>query len=429
MECSICYQRFTTRRKKIECHSCSTRFCLSCFSQYCTVQNRVNCPSCRTVYSREFITENTNVRFVVNVFEKYRKEVLLRKQSDMLQYSLPFINSFKRKRTLEHDVLSLQREIGQIQQKITRLHLMILQENDFLTSTTPLQNTPVTDDGKIPRKCVDENCKGLLNHSMACCLCSKAICTICEDRKESDSHTCNPDTLASISFIKENCKSCPKCNAQISYIAGCKQMFCTSCKCAFHWDSLSLIPSGAYFHNPHFTEFLVENGGHDTQTFRQLESVRDNVTFRDVESRFREERLDADPRELKFAKGFLFVANELRDTWTHRIEETEHDFRHLRIPFFLNEITQEDFKKALLKADKQREQRIALQKTFLSYANCTKDLFSSWVKGDISFEQLVDGINDAYKESNTKLARIRKIFGGSLKKFTNNHFNIENRAI
>jgi hypothetical protein len=205
-------------------------------------------------------------------------------------------------------------------------------------------------------------------------------------------------------------------------------MFCTNCKCAFHWDSLSLIPSGAYFHNPHFTAFMVENGGrHDTQTFRQLESVRDNVTFRDVERRFREERLDADPRELKYAKGFLFVANELRDTWTHRIEETEYEFRHLRIPFFLNEITQEDFKKALLKADKQREQRIALQKTFLSYANCTKDLFSSWVRRDILFEQLVDGVNEAYKTSNTELARIRKIFGGSLKKFTNNHFNIENR--
>ena len=298
---------------------------------------------------------------------------------------------------------------------------MIDQEHQFYYSPS---TSTVSQSVKVPVKCPDTNCRGVLNNDMVCCICQASLCPRCEVLKEDDLHVCKEETLASIQFIRENCKSCPKCNARISMIEGCNQMFCTSCKTAFHWSSLSLIPSGSYFHNPHFTEFQLENGGNDVHTFRQLEKLDDEVNFRDVEQRFYEEKPNSDAKELKFAKGFLLVANELKDTWSHTVEETEQDFRHLRVLYFLNEITDDFFKKTLLKADKLRDRRIALQKTFLWYANSVKEFFSIWVKRTITFVELVDKINETYNESRLKLNKVRKIFGGPLIKFSHNHFNL-----
>jgi hypothetical protein len=90
-----------------------------------------------------------------------------------------------------------------------------------------------------------------------CGLCATKVCLECNCTIK-DSHTCNPDDIASFSLIKQSCVQCPKCATQIQKISGCNQMWCTSsdCNTAFDWQTGRII--NGPIHNPHYHQWLAQ---------------------------------------------------------------------------------------------------------------------------------------------------------------------------
>jgi hypothetical protein len=66
-------------------------------------------------------------------------------------------------------------------------------------------------------------------------------------------HTCDPDTVATAKLISSETKPCPKCGVRLYKISGCNQMWCTACNdCAFDWVTGKIEN---VIHNPHYFEY------------------------------------------------------------------------------------------------------------------------------------------------------------------------------
>ena len=54
-------------------------------------------------------------------------------------------------------------------------------------------------------------------------------------------------------LVKEKCKKCPQCNANIEKNEGCNHMICTQCQVDFCWLCLTILPKlSKHSEQPHF---------------------------------------------------------------------------------------------------------------------------------------------------------------------------------
>jgi len=111
---------------------------------------------------------------------------------------------------------------------------------------------------KYIKRCLTENCDGCLDDSWKCSLCQAKYCERCREPLNENEHTCNEDTVLSISYMEKDSKPCPKCGIQIFKIEGCNHMWCTQCHTSFHWVTGSLMSRTT---NPHYYNWIRENHG------------------------------------------------------------------------------------------------------------------------------------------------------------------------
>lgn len=112
---------------------------------------------------------------------------------------------------------------------------------------------------KFIKACPVTDCRGFLSTQWKCGICSIKVCNKCHDPITTESHICDAEKVASVALIAAEAKPCPKCSAMISKVSGCDQMFCTECKTAFSWRT-GAIETGA-MHNPHYFEWRRAAGG------------------------------------------------------------------------------------------------------------------------------------------------------------------------
>jgi hypothetical protein len=86
-----------------------------------------------------------------------------------------------------------------------------------------------------------------------------------EVRGTEKTQSCNPDNIATAKLIKSDTRSCPNCNEGIYKIEGCAQMWCTSCKTPFDWNTGKII---AEIYTTHY--FEKETTNYERPTRRHL---------------------------------------------------------------------------------------------------------------------------------------------------------------
>lgn len=110
---------------------------------------------------------------------------------------------------------------------------------------------------KFIKPCPSNDCRGFLSTQWKCGLCQVQVCSKCHVEKskdKEDTHTCDPNDVATAEFLMKDTKSCPKCATAIHKIEGCDQMWCTQCQTAFSWKSNEIIHGN--IHNPHYFQWM-----------------------------------------------------------------------------------------------------------------------------------------------------------------------------
>lgn len=274
--CSVCVEPFNrASRKAIECPHCKLECCATCASRYLETSGLTpQCMKCHRLWSHQYIRETFGASFVKKMAD-VRKTVLFNEQQALIPHTQEYVTIKARLAQLIDDEKAMVRdkfltyedrlnrssEISHERFNLrVRLNLIENPANHNASAQTSVRRDRLAQSAPVYIKpCGSNACKGYVNaENHTCELCRTEYCSNCMEVKGAD-HRCKPEDVATASMLRKDTKGCPKCATPIHRISGCPDMFCVQCKTAFNWNSLKINDRGNS--NPHYYEWLRENGG------------------------------------------------------------------------------------------------------------------------------------------------------------------------
>ena len=263
--CSVCCDPFTKQlRKPIVCpvSTCGYSACHNCYKTFLTTDGITSskCMQCNTEFTVAFLKQHFAESFIKKELRQKFTDVLVQRQVAQLPMSQP---------NAERELMAREKskEIAQIDELVKSLTIQkrILQDDVRFLRNTRNHTRDGEEVATFQHKCCDSNCPGFVSASWKCGICNKFSCTHCHEvkgttREEVEAHACNPETVESIKFLKTDTKPCPSCGIYIHKTEGCDQMFCTSCKQLWSWNTGRIEKRG---HNPHYLEWMRSRNGGD----------------------------------------------------------------------------------------------------------------------------------------------------------------------
>lgn len=257
-DCNICVEPFTFRNKKVTCIHCNFEACRTCCKQFMLGSiNDAACMECKKPWNREFLCKSFPYSFVDKDYKKYKENLLFEQEKAKLAETQAIIEQREKLNNYREKINKLREEIYQKKQEIRTL------ENERWAARNGVTSVKA-DQVKFFGHCPKGDCKGFINASWRCGICTQRVCKSCKEKigEGEDAlklHACDANTLATLKEIKQDSKPCPKCKAPISKISGCNMMWCTNCNVAFDWRTNEIFIKN--IHNPHYFEFMNRTGG------------------------------------------------------------------------------------------------------------------------------------------------------------------------
>lgn len=251
--CQICdYKVNKTVRRPVKCPYCEFEACRTCCETYILGETIVKCMnvSCGREWTRQHISSTFTSNFINKKLKERRENLLFEQERALMPATQPIVEA-----TILRQ--KLYKKAEEIQNKINEL---IQQRNRVYSEAGATRGVTSTTRCEFVRSCPDANCRGFLSTQWKCGVCEKWACSSCHEIKgftRDVEHTCNPDTVATVSLLANDTRPCPNCREGIFKIDGCDQMWCTKCHTAFNWRTGRIE---ATVHNPHYFEWLRRNG-------------------------------------------------------------------------------------------------------------------------------------------------------------------------
>lgn len=263
--CFVCCDKFDNKNKsRVKCNNPSCQFlaCKSCTRNYLlSTVNDVHCMNCKQSWDQTFVILNLNRNWFNDVYRNHRNELLFQSEQSKIPETMHEVEKYNkimviRKKREENDkkIMALHEKINAYRAENTHYYREI---------NTIQRGTTETTRQKFIMPCQKENCQGFLSTSYKCGVCNDYCCSKCLDILGPDKdidHVCKKEDVETATLIKNTTKPCPKCGERINKIDGCDQMWCTTCRTAFSWNT-GIIQNGVV-HNPHYFQYMrnVNNG-------------------------------------------------------------------------------------------------------------------------------------------------------------------------
>lgn len=212
----------------------------------------------------------------------------------------------------------------------------------YQLSTFRTRKEPVANKERFFGHCPRNDCKGFINSSYECGICSQKVCKNCKE-PETESHECNPDTVATIQEMKKNNKNCPKCSVSIFKIEGCNQMFCVQCNISFCWRTGEIFTRN--IHNPHYFEWINRTGGNAVQPVCN-DDIPENISR--IKTYITPESVTSIYTIIRFVRHIKFVEIVNYNRLLRKDNELEY-----RIEYMTNVIDEKSLKHKLQRCDKR----------------------------------------------------------------------------
>ena len=240
-----------------------------------------------------------------------------------------------------------------------------------VSSGSPPPPPPATTEKKtFIKPCPSNDCKGFLSTAWKCGLCELWTCPDCHEVKgesrDSD-HTCDPDKVATATLLAKEAKGCPKCGVQICKIEGCDQMWCTHCNTGFNWRT-GTVAKGPV-HNPHYFEWLRSHGQNPTPN--QAPPNCDFQTDRLVSVALRAEGFDKE--DCRYLRE-VWYSMRATEAGIGVVRDHEEKFRVLRVRYMADDLSEDDWKIALQRVEKDSYFQNADRQVKDVFVNASRDL-------------------------------------------------------
>ena len=451
-ECSTCCEEMNlSDRAPVECPKCSYLSCRSCVVRFITSSiEDATCMSCNQPFDRKLLASMMTKKFMAVDYMKHREDVLYQRERSKIPETVPLVAAVSRIKKMRQEMWAAKEEERRLRDEadkqdmvVSRLKYRIGREELFV-ATGGREGGPdsyrggqtdvgekVDDEGdKFTTRghCPVPDCNGLIAEGWECVACQTKVCRACmvalpppvEDDKSGARapHVCKEEDLATVRAIRAECKPCPNCRVRIFRTAGCSQMWCTQCRTCFSWQTMKVI-KGGFFHNPHYAEWQASRR---TAGGRRADGcVTANVIYRMFYDRgLSREHSCTTLRQLVTSS---YHENDVEG----RVNRTTHDkyLRTLRMKFIMGDITEEEFRTKVQRADKRFHKKVEIAQVHDMYGNASRDIINEFshscdtVQNNELFLQLahdcIQEVSALHKYANECIAGIFDRYGHHMK--------------
>lgn len=416
-DCLICLDQ---AKRPTTCPKCQTASCNKCLQQHLlnTVEEP-HCPNCRFGFSRPFLYEIFPRSFLIGPWADYRRALLWEREKAYLPEAQIAVEREKQARVLDDDRKKLEEDYYRLMSQ-TRVLGELINRNQQNARRMHNNEPPLEEQGqaapeeqqKFVRKCPHTDCKGYLSTAWKCGLCDNYTCRDCYSTKGQErdaAHTCSPEALATAQLLAKDTKPCPKCGEFIQRSEGCSNMFCTSCKTAFNWNTMK-IQTGGYIDNPHYFAWRRANGGMDAAPGAEPAcGGLPDYEIADILTLYVKDQQD-DYWNIQHTDEFN-RARRIRDALGHihghmcpnlyNDHNEDNDTLTLRVNYLMSDIDQEDVMRSLLNRERRRERHRAIREVLDTFVAVMTDIFRRFrAAGIVAIRDA--GVRDVNPTSNSR---------------------------
>lgn len=263
-ECGICCEEITNKGKKvlIECPACEFKCCRVCIERWLLSELEPSCMKCKSKWTKVKCQELLGKGFMNSKHRNHVKNILFDIEKARFPETMPQVEIVVKKNKYVEMNDHSRADLFELQQQIKKIEKTIRDREYFIAYGHERGETHdnSTERKKFMKACPKNDCEGFLSSAWKCAVCECHVCKDCEvivDDK--NTHTCDPNILASAKLLKKETKPCPSCASSIYKISGCDQMWCTQCHIAFSWNTGKKVRG--HVHNPHYYEWIKNGGG------------------------------------------------------------------------------------------------------------------------------------------------------------------------
>jgi hypothetical protein len=455
----VCIEPYTKHNihKEVSCPYCEFKACSQCWRQYLlgNLQDP-HCMNCRRHWDRDIMCVQFPNSFVNQDYKNHREQVLYERERCRLPDTQSKIANIVRRRFLEKErrrlndlLIESRKEAGNISKKIREITTEIhsIPHHTRITRAAETKSYQRT----ILRGCPKNDCRGFILTNGVCGVCYVKLCLNCHEivgvgspennnngaessaaaaasaeSTNATEHTCKQEDVETANLILTQTRPCPKCSVPIYKIDGCDQMFCTQCQTAFSWRTGEVELHR--IHNPHYYEWIRQNGGQLPQRepgdipcggMPTLRSIRDWMGILiDPHLLRRQKNLPNSPLYHNFEilthihRGMAHI--EYFEINTYRREMNRpNENEDLRVNFLLNEMSENDLKKELQQREKKKQKRQAIFMLYEMFLTTVSDTFRNHLNepyNDDQFQHLMNELNQLRQYFNEQILRISKQF-------------------
>lgn len=404
-ECAVCIEAVPPSRRA-ECPYCQFVACKACTQRYLTeTADDANCMSCHRAFDRDTLLRLTSRAFVDGAFKAHRERCLLERERAMVPATMPYVTQELQRRENASLLEAIHAERARLKRRIHELERAAYDVNR--RGMPPLEERRA-----FTHKCPRDGCRGFLSSAWKCTVCEHYICSECNESKglqRDADHVCDEGKRQTMQLIRADTKKCSGCGEFIQKVDGCDQMWCPRCGTAWSWRTGAKINGN--IHNPHFYEYQRRRGG---VLGRELADVPCGgmPTQRELFSALRARRGAAiteavERRTLQLHRLVLHIDDVERGRYNAAPNEPLN--RQMRVQFILDEITEDEFKRALQKQEKAQEKKYSISQVLSMFVDTISDLFRQFVvRGNIS---VLEEAMALVEYSNEAMLRISRQYG------------------
>ena len=377
MSCSICISDFTTKmRKPVEC-PCGYDVCIQCTKTYLLQSPKdPHCMNCNKGWTRDFQYKLFGSSFINGEYSKHRKDVLFEYEKARLVETQYFAEQLRLENQMKNEINDISEKERALIEQLNALknkryditHSLRIVANNINGGTLPAKRDS---QGKQPLKCPKDDCKGYVIDKV-CGICNSRVCKKCIkiiDNDDND-HVCNEDDLKTAQLILKESRPCPSCGTRISKVNGCDQMWCTQCHTAFSWRNGTVI--NGVIHNPHFYQWMQNGGTRGNQNRNPGDEVCGGIpNIYQLQRTFNHDyikNLGLHKSISRIHRGLTHTQYNILNPLRTELNVQENNNR-LRAQYMIDEISESDFKREIVKKDKKRCFNQAVLDIFETYVN------------------------------------------------------------
>ncbi len=459
IECIICMDNVVPSYL-VTCIACNTQSCQKCTRKYLLDSiHRAHCqnPSCRVEWDTTFLESQFPKSWLNGTkpggYRHSRKKVLLEQQKAMIPETMVYVEEIKHQerivflrnyrtylldkylKDIEHKLMFYENKIRYLnltkplnyEAKVQTCQTQMKEKRQAWTRTVgrPLvaqKLIPICGElGVEPAElegghrvknhyqficpCPVTDCRGLVEKKNGkCSVCETKICRKCRVPKL-ENHECDPDTLATITLMKQDSKPCPQCAIIITKTEGCDQMWCTQCQVAFSWES-GLQDMGA-IHNPHAIRWRREHGDlgrdiRDVPCGGFIYPLRNSRSYYE-QSRVVKQLFNVDTHQ-QVDGAFMNLDRICQHEPMDRL-------RDVRVQFIRHAITEDQFENSVFRLTRAQEKKRRIRQIAQTVRDLAAERFRAYDESVITTETFYTELKELSEFFNSTMRMELKEFG------------------